>query len=217
MTCLQSLCQPARISFWYSTDCQKYISLTAENTFHRLPKTYSTDCRKYISLLKIYFTAENIFHWLLKIYFPAENISHCRKHISLTAENIFHCQKCSRRRFWDRQWSIVLQKQRCKIRTTKGEKKLSSIVMQTTVAYEMSQHERIWNIEILSDFKSKLKPRVKSPHPKGYCINAAERDKTVKTHHAEITGSKEKRNWRVGESRVGLDSERSRFVTGPSW
>ena len=36
--------------------------------------------------------------------------------------------------------------------------------------------------------KSKLKPSVKSPHPKGYCINAP-----------EITGSKEKRK-RVGQS-----------------
>ena len=103
--------------------------------------------------------------------------------------------------------------------------------MQTTVAYEMSQHERMWNIEILSDFKSKLKSRVKSPHRKGYCINAVE----LKGQDSEDTPCrnnrlerKMKESWsKPSWAKLALTVSRVSFllgrvgwaelVSGPSW
>ena len=108
--------------------------------------------------------------------------SHCTSITYFTAENIFHCRKYSRRHFWDGQWGIVLRKQRHKIRTTKGEKSCQALWCKTLLL------TRWVNMKECETLKSKLKPSVKSPHPKGYCINAP-----------EITGSKEKRK-RVGQS-----------------
>ena len=74
---------------------------------------------------------------------------HCRKYISLTAKNIFHCRK-----------HISLPKI-YRYFTAKQQKEKNMTECET-LKY------------ILSDFKSKLKPRVKCLHPKGYCIIAAE-------------------------------------------
>ena len=59
---------------------------------------------------------------------------HCRKYISLTAKNIFHCRKHISLPKIYRYFTAKQQKEK---------KNLSSIVMQTTVAYEMSQHDRM--------------------------------------------------------------------------